>query len=75
MKTLSELLEEWKNRHCWMLTYAEEAFFAGDKLKEHHYATCIRQWDNAIKELEEVINRPKKENKKGNQYELFRKKS
>ena len=55
IEKLEKLLADYQGTKSWMLAYAEEAFFAGDKRKEHHYETCARQWDNAIKELQNTI--------------------
>jgi len=55
---LQTLLASWRDRWSWMLSYAEEAFFAGDEDKEHHMVTCARQWRNAIEELEHAMAVP-----------------
>jgi hypothetical protein len=48
------LIKKWQARVSWMRAIAEVAFFAGDHWKEHHFAICVRQWENAIEELKEA---------------------
>lgn len=52
---MDELLASWRNRWSCMLAYAEEGMFEGDGEKEWHFATCARQWNNAIMELESKL--------------------
>jgi len=55
IERLEKLLEKWRETKSGMLFYAEEAFYANDDKKQHHYDICIRQWNNAIKDLENTI--------------------
>lgn len=58
--SLNKLEKKWENRISWMLAYAEEAMFANDEYREHHFATCARQWRNALEDLRKVRKKLKK---------------
>lgn len=45
------IITKWQERRSLYLAIAEEAFFAKDRLKEHHYSVAARQWGYAIEEL------------------------
>lgn len=64
---LNKLLEKWKARRSAFRAKAEEAFFASSihnnptkeylQIQEqHHWETCVRQYDAVIEELEQVLN-------------------
>lgn len=68
-KELKKLLEKWQYTHSSFLAYAEESFFAKQgkwvsedeynwlERKEHHMARCGLQWETAIKELKELMEK------------------
>lgn len=57
MRNSISLLQGMQRQHTSLLGLAEQAFFAGDKIKEWEYAACLDDCKKEIVKLEEKLKK------------------